>query len=137
MPLVKTNFPWLDYVTLKPGDFALAALTSCGVGSAEKIGALELDMYLWARLAILSSSTGGIKVWIQGNSSSGEAAATWADRIAFSSQASRGIEGSVWPETPAATGPASTDKPFWRVAWSLTTCGESYRVLCWMSLSTQ
>ena len=107
------------------------ALTSCGVGTSFDLGGVTAGDSLYAGLHLLSSSTGDITFRIQGSSSSGFGVGKFASHVAFSAQSSRGGQ---WA-TPVTTGTiTSTHQKFWRAEWSLTTCGDSYQAVPWMSI---
>lgn len=107
------------------------ALTSCGVGTAFDLGAVTANESLYAGLHLLSSSTGNITFRIQGSSSSGFGVGKFTSHVAFTAQSSRGGQ---WA-TPVTTGTiTSTHQQFWRAEWSLTTSGDSYKALPWMSI---
>jgi hypothetical protein len=112
-------------------DATATALTSCGVGTAYDVGAVTAGEKLYGGLHVLSSSTGGITVRIQGSSSSGFGAGKFTSHISFSAQTSLGGQ---WA-TPLSTGSVtSTHRQFWRAEWGMTTSGESYKVLPWMGI---
>jgi hypothetical protein len=107
------------------------ALTSCGVGTAFDLGGVDAGEKLYAGLHILSSSTGALVVRVQGSSSSGFGAGKFTSHVAFTSQTSLGGQ---WA-TPLTTGSVtSTFRQFWRAEWGMTTSGESYDALAWMSI---
>lgn len=113
-------------------DATATALTSCGTGTAYDLGGVpHSGGKLFAGLHVLSSSTGGLLVRIQGSSSSGFGAGKFTSHVAFSEESSR--QGQ-WA-TPLTTGTiASTYQKFWRAEWGMTTSGESYKFLPWMSI---
>lgn len=109
------------------------ALTSCGVGTAYDAGAVASgeNQKLYSALHVLSSSTGGLVVRIQGSSSSGFGAGKFTSHLSFSSQTS---VGGQWA-TPLTTGTiTSTEQKFWRAEWGMTTSGESYKLLNWIGI---
>ena len=112
-------------------DATETALTSCGTGTAYDLGAVTAGETFYAGLHILSSSTGGLLVRIQGSSSSGFGAGKFTSHVAFTQRSCRGGQ---WA-TPLTTGTiTSTDRQFWRAEWGMTTSGESYKLLPWMSI---
>jgi hypothetical protein len=112
-------------------DATETALTSCGVGTAYDIGAVADGEKLYAGLHVLSSSTGGLTVRLQGSSSSGFGAGKFTSHVSFSENSCRHGQ---WA-TPLTTGTiTSTHQKFWRVEWGMTTSGESYKILPWMGI---
>jgi hypothetical protein len=107
------------------------ALTSCGTGTAFDLGGLAAGESLYAGLHILSSSTGALAVRLQGSSSSDFGVGKFTSHVTFTSQSCRGGQ---WA-TPLTTGNVtSTFQQFWRAEWGMTTSGESYLMLPWMSI---
>ena len=107
------------------------ALTSCGTGTAFDIGGVSAGQSLYAGLHVLSSSTGGLLVRVQGSSSSGFGAGKVTSHVAFTERSCRNGQ---WA-TPLTTGTVtSTFQSFWRAEWGMTTSGESYLMLPWMSI---
>ena len=122
MPIIKA-------IPLK--DATETALTSCGTGTAYDLGGVTAGEQLYAGLHILSSSTGGVVVRVQGSSSSGFGAGKFTSHVSFTSRTCRSGQ---WA-TPLTTGTVtSTDRQFWRAEWGMTTSGESYKLLPWMSI---
>ena len=112
-------------------DATATALTSCGVGTAFDLGAVTAGESLYAGLHLLSSSTGAITFRIQGSSSSGFGVGKFTSHVSFSAQSSIGGQ---WA-TPVSTGTiTSTEQSFWRTEWTLTTSGDTYKALPWMSI---
>lgn len=112
-------------------DATATALTSCGTGTAFDLGAVTAGKSLYAGLHVLSSSTGGLLVRVQGSSSSGFGAGKFTSHVAFTERSCRGGQ---WA-TPLTTGTVtSTHQEFWRAEWGMTTSGESYNMLPWMSI---
>jgi hypothetical protein len=112
-------------------DATATALTSCGVGTAFDLGGVTAGESLYAGLHLLSSSTGTITFRIQGSSSSGFGVGKFDSHLSFSAQSS---VGGQWA-TPVTTGTiTSTEQKFWRAEWTLTTSGDSYKALPWMSI---
>ena len=110
-------------------DASVTAMTSCGQGTVYDVGAIEPGKRIYAGLHILSSSTGGLKVRITMNSSSGASAGTV--RFNFTCSAARTAE---WL-TPLTTGTTtSTFQRFCRAIHELTTSGESYKFICFMGI---
>jgi hypothetical protein len=121
--------PIIRAVPLK--DATATAMTSCGVGTAYDVGAVTAGEELYAGLHVLTSSTGGMVVRIQGSSSSGFGAGKFTSHVTFSAQTSLGGQ---WA-TPLSTGTVtSTEQQFWRAEWGMTTSGESYKFLPWMGI---
>jgi hypothetical protein len=108
-------------------DATVTAVSSCGQGTVYDVGGLPAGYKAYAALHVLSSSTGGLKVRILSNSSSGYLAGNLGTvRFTFTCSAARTAE---WL-TPLTTGTiTSTSQPFWRCVWELTTSGESYNFL--------
>jgi hypothetical protein len=104
------------------------AKTSCEEGTIYDLGGITAGRSesLYGALHILTSSTGGLKVRIQGSSSSAGGGMT--DYIAFTSQSCRGGE---WG-TAVTTGTLTTERQFWRAIWEMTTSGESYQFVTGM-----
>jgi hypothetical protein len=112
-------------------DATATALTSCGVGTAFDLGAMYAGTTLYSGLHLLSSSTGDITFRVQGSSSSGFGVGKFTSHVSFSAQSSIGAQ---WA-TPLSTGTVtSTEQKFWRAEWTLTTSGDSYKALPWMSI---
>ena len=112
-------------------DATSTAMTSCGVGTAYDVGGVYAGKKLYAGLHVLSSSTGGLLVRIQGSSSSGFGAGKFTSHVAFTQNSCRFGE---WA-TPLTTGTVtSTHRKFWRAEWGMTTSGESYKFLPWMGI---
>lgn len=110
-------------------DATQTALTSCGAGTIYDIGAASGGQKVYAGLHVLSTSTGGLKVRVQYSSSSGGNG--MVDLFAFTCQAGRAAE---WL-TPLTTGTvSSTFRKFYRAIWEMTTSGESYRFLPFISV---
>lgn len=120
----------LRAVALK--DATQVAVTSCGQGTIYDVGAIESGKRIYAGLHVLASSTGGLKVRILTNSSSGYTGGNpGTTRFAFTCAAARAAE---WL-TPLTTGTTtSTHQRYWRAVWELTTCGESYKFLPFMGI---
>lgn len=109
----------------------VTALTSCGAGTAYDLGAVTCGRMLYSGLHVLSSSTGGLVVRIQGSSSSGFGVGKFTSHVAFAQQSCRGGQ---WA-TPLTSGTVtSTHREFWRAEWGMTTSQESYTLLPWMSI---
>ena len=108
-------------------DATVTAVTSCGQGTVYDVGGLAPGYKAYAALHVLSSSTGGVKVRILSNSSSGYLGGNPGTvRFAFTCSAQRTAE----MLTPLTTGTiTSTDQRFWRAIWEMTTSGESYKIL--------
>ena len=113
-------------------DATATALTSCGEGTVYDVGAIEPGKKLYAGLHILSSSTGNLKVRILTNSSSGYTGGNPGTvRFNFTCSAQRTAE---WL-TPLTTGTTtSTFQRYWRSIHEMTTSGESYKFLSFMSI---
>jgi len=112
-------------------DATATALTSCGTGTAYDLGGVTTGETFYAGLHVLSSSTGGLLVRIQGSSSSGFGAGKFTSHVAFTEESCRHGQ---WA-TPLTTGTiTSTFQKFWRAEWGMTTSGESYKLLPWMSI---
>ena len=115
-------------------DATSSALTSCGQGTVFDIGGLPVGVSqkVYAGLHVLSSSTGGIKVRILSNSSSGYSGGNPGTvQFNFTCSAQRTAE---WL-TPLTTGTiTSTDRRYWRSIWEMTTSGESYKILPFMGI---
>lgn len=113
-------------------DATATSLTSCGQGTVYDVGAIEPGKRLYAGLHVLSSSTGGLKVRILTNSSSGYTGGNPGTvRFNFTCSAQRTAE---WL-TPLTTGTTtSTFQRFWRAIWEMTTSGESYKALPFMGI---
>lgn len=108
-------------------DATVTAVTSCGAGTVYDVGGLPSGYQAYAVLHVLSSSTGGLKVRVLSNSSSGFSGGNpGTARFAFTCSAARTAE---WL-TPLTTGTiTSTDQRFWQAIWEMTTSGESYKFL--------
>ncbi|OHD24746.1 MAG: hypothetical protein A2Y38_06000 [Spirochaetes bacterium GWB1_59_5] len=110
-------------------DATETALTSCGEGTVYDVGGLPQGegKKAYAVLHVLSSSTGGVKVRVLSNSSSGYSGANLGTvRFNFTCSEQRTAE---WL-TPLTTGTiTTTDQPFWRAIHEMTTSGESYNLL--------
>lgn len=113
-------------------DATVNAVTSCGQGTVYDIGGIEAGRKVYAGLHILASSTGGLKVRVLSNSSSGFSGGNPGTvRFNFTCSAQRTAE----MLTPLSTGTiTSTDQKFWRTIWELTTCGESYKFLPYVGI---
>lgn len=121
--------PIIRAVPLK--DATVTAMTSCGVGTSYDVGGVSAGKELYAGLHVLSSSTGGLLVRVQGSSSSGFGAGKFTSHVAFSEESS--VHGQ-WA-TPLSTGTVtSTFQQFWRAEWGMTTSGESYKFLPWIGI---
>ena len=95
------------------------ACTGASQGTIVDLGGRACDVVLYAGLQILSSNAGGVRVWLQGNSSSGFTALnTGTDLVAFTSRACRDaqLQRIAW-NCASAT---STHRSFYRAAWSQT-----------------
>jgi hypothetical protein len=112
-------------------DATETALTSCGVGTAYDMGAVTAGETFYGGLHILSSSTGQLVMRLQGSSSSGFGAGKFTSHVAFTSQTSRGGQWATPLTTSTIT---STHRSFWRAEWGLSTSGEEYSALAWMSI---
>lgn len=108
-------------------DATQTALSSCGQGTVFDLGGIQAGRKVYAALHVLSSSTGGIKMRVLSNSSSGYSGGNPGTvRFNFTCSAQRTAE---WL-TPLSTGSVtSTDHRYWRVIWEMTTSGESYKAL--------
>lgn len=112
-------------------DATETALTSCGVGTAYDVGGVYAGQKLYAGLHVLSSSTGGLLVRIQGSSSSGFGAGKFTSHVAFVQNSCRHGQWATPLSTSTIT---STYRQFWRAEWGMTTSGESYKILPWMGI---
>ncbi len=112
-------------------DATTTAMTSCGVGTAYDVGGVYAGQKLYAGLHVLSSSTGGLLVRIQGSSSSGFGAGKFTSHVAFTQNSCRFGEWATPLTTDTVT---STHRQFWRAEWGMTTSGESYKFLPWMGI---
>ena len=110
-------------------DATVTAVSSCGQGTVYDVGGVPQGSgyKAYAALHVLSSSTGGLKVRILSNSSSGYSGGNPGTvTFAFTCTAQRTAE---WA-TPLTTGTIkTTERRFWRTIWEMTTSGESYKFL--------
>lgn len=108
------------------------ACTGPGACTIVDLGGRACDLPIYAGLQLLSSAAGGIKVWIQGNSSSGYTALnTGTDLVAFTSRACRD---SQWAKIAWNCASAtSTQRGFYRAAWT-QTCTSTHNWLAAMSV---
>ena len=113
-------------------DATSAAVTSCGQGTVYDVGGIEPGKKIYAAIHQITCSTGGIKVRILTNSSSGYTGGNPGTvRFNFTSCAGRFAE---WL-TPLTTGTTtSTTQRYWRAIWEMTTSGESYQPLVLMGI---
>ena len=113
-------------------DATQTALTSCGQGTVYDLGGVYAGTRAYAGLHVLSSSTGGLKVRILSNSSSGFSGGNPGTvRFNFTCSAQRTAE---WL-TPLTTGTiTATEQRYWRTIWEMTTSGESYKALPFMGI---
>ena len=108
MPLIKVT-------PLK--DFRETALSTSANGSAYSTVAPVTGQFLYAALHLTAVSTGRTLVWsIQSASSSGFGSVTTELQFALST-----VRGSTWKETSSL----STDRPWRRASWALSTSGGS------------
>jgi len=112
-------------------DATATAVSSCGDGTAYDIGGVYAGTSLYAALHILSSSTGGLKVRLQGSSSSGFGGGKFTCHVEFTSASCRLGE---WATPLTTANVTSTHRAFWRANWECTTSGESYKFLTSMSI---
>lgn len=106
---------------------------SCGTGPVKDFGGRARDISVTAGLQVLSSAAGGVKVFLQANSSSGYTALnpTGADIVAFTSRTCRD---SQWQKIPWNCASAtSTDRKFYRAAFT-QTCTSTFKWLAAMSI---
>ena len=104
---------------------------SCGTGTIKDLGARGPGDVLRAGLQILSSAAGGVKVFIQANSSSGYTALnTGTDLVAFTSRACRDSQFQAVPWNCASA--TSTNRGFYRSAYT-QTCTSTQKWLAAMS----
>ena len=108
-------------------DATVTAVTSCGEGTVYDVGGLPPGYRAYAVLHVLSSSTGGLKVRVLCNSSSGYTGGNPGTvQFNFTCSAQRTAE---WL-TPLTTGTiTTTERRYWRTIWEMTTSGESYKCL--------
>lgn len=97
------------------------AVSTCDNGTAYDIGGVYAGKSLYAALHILSSSTaGGIKVRIQGSSSSGFGGGKFTCHVEFTSASCRVAE---WATPLTTANVTSTHRKFWRANWDPSTSG--------------
>lgn len=110
-------------------DATATAVTSCGEGTVYDASAFEPGKRIYAGLHIVSCSTGGVKVRILTNSSSGYSVGNPGTvRFNFTCSAERTAE---WL-TPLTSGTTtSTNQRYWRAIWECTTCGETHKFLAY------
>ena len=121
-------------VALKDATSTGTACSCTGPGACTIVylGGRACDVPIYAGLQLLSCTASGIKVWIQGNSSSGYTALnTGTDLVAFTSRACRDSQWAklVW-NCASAT---STERWWYRAAWQ-QTCSQSNNWLAAMSV---
>lgn len=105
------------------GTGTTCACSGAGQGTIADLGALSAGDQVRAALHILSSTAGGLKVFIQANSSSGYTALNvGTDLMAFTSRTCRDSQFSEVPWNCASA--TSTDRKFWRAAWT-QTCAQT------------
>ena len=99
------------------------ACTGAGQGTVVDLGGRACDVALYGGVQILSSTAGGLKAWIQGNSSSGYTALnTGTDLVAFTSRGCRDGQLQRIPWNCASA--TSTDRRYYRAAFT-QTCAQS------------
>jgi len=100
---------------------------ACGLGVITDLGGRACDVVFYGGVELLSSTAGGIKVFLQANSSSGYLAANpGTDVVAFTS---RGCRDSQFQRIPWNCASAtSTQRGFYRLAWT-QTCGQTNKFL--------
>lgn len=92
---------------------------SCGTGTIKDLGALGPGDVLRSGLQILSSAAGGVKVFIQANSSSGFTALNaGTDLVAFTSRACRDSQFQAVSWNCASA--TSTNRRYFRSAYTQT-----------------
>lgn len=110
-----------------------AVATTCGVGSAYNLGAVESGQSAYAALHLLSSAVGStntIQFWVYSASSSGAGFGTGETlRHTFTALACRGAEWAA----PVA-GAFGTCQKFWRTQWA-TSCAAVRKALVTFSRS--
>lgn len=108
------------------------ACTGAGQGTISDLGARADGAALRAGLQLLSSAAGGIKIFIQANSSSGYTATNpGTDVAAFTSRACRD---SQWAHVPWNCASAtSTQRQFYRATWT-QTCTSTHNWLAAVSI---
>ena len=88
-------------------------------GTVVDLGGRACDVVLYAGLELLSSAAGGVKVFVQANSSSGFGSLnTGTDLVAFTSRACRDSQWSSIPWNCASA--TSTNRSFYRSAYTQT-----------------
>lgn len=109
---------------------------ACGIGAIANLGGRACDVSVYAALEILSSTAGGIKVFLQANSSSGYLTGATCnnpgtDIVAFTSRTCRDSQWQkiLW-NCASAT---STHRVWYRLAWT-QTCGQENKYLGAMSV---
>ncbi len=103
------------------------ACTGAGAGTVMDLGGRACDVNVFAGLQILSSTAGGIKAFLQANSSSGYTALnTGTDIIAYTSQTCRDSQWSYIPWNCASA--TSTQRRYYRAAWT-QTCNQENKWL--------
>jgi len=107
------------------------AVSTCANGTAYDLGGVYAGQSLYSALHILSSSTGGLKVRIQGSSSSGFGSGKFTCHVEFTSASCRVGQ---WATPLTTANVTSTHQKFWRANWECTTSGESYKLLTHMSI---
>lgn len=108
------------------------ACTGAGQGTVVDLGGRACDVTLYAGLQILSSQAGGVKPFLQANSSSGFTALnTGTDVVAWTSRTCRDSQWSNIPWNCASA--TSTDRKFYRAAWT-QTCAQTNKWLLGFSV---
>ena len=102
-------------------------------GTVVDLGGRACDVNLFAGLQLLSSVTGGLKAWVQANSSSGFGSLnTGTDIVAFTSRACRDSQWAYLTWNCASA--TSTNRNFYRSAFT-QTCTSTNKWLLGMSLT--
>lgn len=105
----------------------VCACTGPGDGTVVDLGGRACDITVYAGLQILSSTAGGVKAFLQANSSSGYTALnTGTDVVAWTSRTCRDSQWSkiAW-NCASAT---STNRRYYRAAWT-QTCNQTNKWL--------
>lgn len=96
---------------------------ACGLGVIKDLGGRACDVTLYGAIELLSSTVGGIKIFLQANSSSGYTALnTGTDLVAFTSRGCRDSQLQKIPWNCASA--TSTQRGFYRLAWT-QTCAQT------------
>ena len=99
---------------------------ACGLGVIKDLGGRACDVVVYGGIQLFSSTAGGIKLWLQGNSSSGFTTGVGlnpgVDIMAFTSRSCRDSQFQRIPWN--CTSATSTHRSFYRLAFS-QTCAQT------------